>query len=69
VLLAVGVAVVVLSVALPISVTAAELEILRRDARSLDIGSVLFTLLLGLAAVSLLMLRLRLPVKGRERDR
>lgn len=69
VLLTVGVAVVVLSVALTVSVNAAELEPLRGEPMRLEIGTALFTLLLGLAAVSLLMLRPRLPVKGRERDR
>ena len=69
VLLAVAVAVLVLSLTLTVSVNAAELEILRAEPRRLDIGTSLFALLLGLAAVSLLMLRPRLPVKGRERDR
>jgi type VI secretion system secreted protein VgrG len=36
---------------------------------SLSPGTALFTLLVGLAAASLLLLRPRLPVKGRERDR
>ena len=69
VLLAVAVGVSVLFAALTASVNAAQLEDLRGEAIRLDIGTALFTLLLGLAAVSLLMLRPRLPVEGRERDR
>ena len=69
VLLTVAVAVVALFVALTASVNAAQFEDLRGQALRLDIGNALFALLLALAAVSLLMLRPRLPVKGRERDR
>ena len=69
VLLTVAVAVVVLSVGLTVNVHGAELETFRGGPLRLDIGNALFALLLGLAAVSLLMLRPRLPVKGRERDR
>ena len=67
--LTVAVAVFVLFAALTVSVHAAQFEDLRGEAMRLNIGTALFALLLGLAAVSLLMLRPRLPVKGRERDR
>jgi hypothetical protein len=69
VLLTAAIAVFALSAALTVSVNAAELDTFRAEPMRLDIGTALFALLLGLAAVSLLMLRPRLPVKGRERDR
>ena len=44
-------------------------DLLLASPASLDPSTALFTLLVGLGAVAILMLRPRLPVKGRERDR